>query len=299
MARTIEELDNFNKQIVESGLNLRLQEFLVAINNCKEDPFEGLAYAVSQQEFDKKQGKFENRMQVYRPLADNEFEFFDIKLDEEENIVVKITETNNGVFSRDCLSTTIIVDKDGNGKILPHDPRKDVRVTTFKLEKERIVDIGEELNLRPYNLGHLVNTVLYMLDDSKNEVLHAFVRNFVNYDASKGEDLSTEERNITKFKRVLANGWQEEVNVVEDVEGVSFQINEYNNKELYSTEIEVKLDQTIDWSKEKLNGKVVLSQHTYEGTQKYSKDSEETFEIVKGEILINEVTKDFEDGEGK
>lgn len=305
MSRTIDELDKFNDMIVNSGLNSRLQEFLVAINNCGEDPFEGLAYAISQQDFEKKQGNFENRIQVYRPIANNEFEFCDIKLDEEGNIIVKITETTDGgILSKNCLSTKIVVDKDGNGKIFPQNPRKDVRVTTFRLEKERIVDIDEEMNLRPYELGHLVNTVLYMLDESKNEQLHAFVRNLKNYDPEKGQDLSTGERNITKFSRLLSDGWKEETNVVEDIEGVSFQINEYNNRKLYSTEIEVKLDQTDDFSRKSLNGEVVVSTHTYEGTQTYSKNSEERFVIKNGEILPNEKTEEDryyggDDGEGK
>ena len=298
MARTIEELDNFNNKIANSGLNPRIQEFLVAINNCTVDPFEGLAYAISQYDFDKRLGFHENLLQVTRPLADGEAEILNIKLREDGKLAVEVKETENGRMFN-ALATTIVIDKDGKGTILPHDANKDVRVTTFRLEKERIVDVKEDLNIRPFKLGKLVEDVLCVLEKSENENLYVFVQNLMNYKPENAQDLSTDDNQIIKLTRDLSNGWKEETNIVRNHDGISFQVSEYNKEKLYSTEIEVSLDPRDDWTVDRMCGKVTISQHTYEGTQKYSKDLEETFELFKGQVLTHEDTKDLENGEGK
>ena len=179
MARTIEELDNFNKKIMTSGLNPRIREFLVAINNCENDFFEGLAYEISQYDFDDRFGKFENHIQLQRTLRSGEFEILDIRMDASDSIVLKRTETQKGVISRNMPSIKIVIDKDGNGK---ESSDKSLRQITFKLENERLTNICEKLDLERFCVNEETAEILRVLCSSKNRAINSVVYDLAKYD---------------------------------------------------------------------------------------------------------------------
>lgn len=279
MARTIEELDNFNKQIVESGLNPRIKEFLVAINNCDKEFFEWLVLQISKFNFDERYGNRDYRIQVNRALKNGEFQILDIKLDENENIIFKLVETQKGIVSNKTPGITIVVDKDGNGK---ESSAKSLRQITFKLENERLTNIREYVDFERFSVDEETKEVMKALYYSKFGDLNTVIKDLVKYDRS--QIWKQQDSELKFFTRDIAPYIVESTKIQPEVGGIY--IEKYVSDRSGEREIE---RYTRIYTQN--NGKMeVRFESTDKGVQDYN------FQIVDGKLVGENILEDGRNG---
>lgn len=279
MSRTIDELDKFNDMIVNSGLNPRIKEFLVAINNCDKEFFEWLVLQISKFNFDERYGNRDYRIQVNRALKNGEFQILDIKLDENENIIFKLVETQKGIVSNKTPGITIVVDKDGNGK---ESSAKSLRQITFKLENERLTNIREYVDFERFGVDEETKEVMKALYYSKFGDLNTVIKDLVKYDRS--QIWKQQDSELKFFTRDIAPYIVESTKIQPEAGGIY--IEKYVSDRSGEREIE---RYTRIYTQN--NGKMeVRFESTDKGVQDYN------FQIVDGKLVGKNILEDGRNG---